>query len=332
MNTLNRRRFLLTSAATIAAVSITAPAFAADPILIGVPTAQSGPVGVADQGDWLNGVTMAADGINAAGGVNFRMLETRVVDIDLLTPEGTVAAFQSLTEQGVHALAHSFAIIPRPAMDVAAVTGTPYLHGNTSQASPDLFKSDPQKYRNIFQVGVAETWHGAGLVRSISDVKAAGWVPKNNRVHIVQEQIGHTQVISKATQDAIAASNGAWAVGAITDIQFPVQDWSPIIQALKEHDAGVIMIDHRVAAELASFANADVPDPVPGALVYLQCGPSEPKFLDLAAENAEGFIWGRRSRRSNIAAFAAPIPSPMTATRARLTPTRPMIPRQGRRI
>ena len=121
-------------------------------------TAQSGPVGVADQADWLNGVTMAVEEINAAGGVNGRMLETRVVDIDLLTPEGTVAAFQSLTEQGVHALAHSFAIIPQPAMDVAAVTGTPYLHGNTSQASLDLFKSDPQKYRNMLQLGVAATW------------------------------------------------------------------------------------------------------------------------------------------------------------------------------
>src|SRR3990167_2535734 len=225
---LNRRRFLLTSAATVAAASISAPAFAADPILIGVPTAQSGPVGVADQADWLNGVTMAVEEINAAGGVNGRMLETRVVDIDLLTPEGTVAAFQSLTEQGVHALAHSFAIIPQPAMDVAAVTGTPYLHGNTSQASLDLFKSDPQKYRNIFQVDVAETWYGAGLVRYISDAK----------------------------------------------------------------DAGVIMIDHWVAAELASFANAYVLDPVQGALVYLQYGPSQPEFLDLAAENAEGFIWG----------------------------------------
>lgn len=289
---LNRRRFLLTSAATVAAASMVAPAFAADPILIGVPTAQSGPVGVADQADWLNGISMAVEEINAAGGVNGRMLETRVVDIDLLTPEGTVAAFQSLTEQGVHALAHSFAIIPQPAMDVAAVTGTPYLHGNTSQASLDLFKSDPQKYRNIFQVDVAETWYGAGLVRYISDAKAAGWAPKNNRVHIVQEQIGYTQVISTATQDAIAASNGEWAVGAITDIQFPVQDWSPIIQALKEQDAGVIMIDHWVAAELASFANAYVLDPVPGALVYLQYGPSQPEFLDLAAENAEGFIWG----------------------------------------
>ena len=33
----NRRQFLMTSAATVVAASITAPAFAADPILIGCP-------------------------------------------------------------------------------------------------------------------------------------------------------------------------------------------------------------------------------------------------------------------------------------------------------
>ena len=292
MPSLNRRRFLMTSVATVAAASITAPAFAADPILIGVPTAQSGPVGVADQADWLNGVTMAVEEINAAGGVNGRMLETKVVDIDLLTPEGTVAAFQSLVEGGVHALAHSFAIIAQPAMDVAASTGVPYLHGNTSQASVDLVKADPQKYRNIFEIDVPETWYGAGFIKFLSNQKAAGWVPKNNRIDIVQEQIGYTQVISKATQAAIAASGGEWEQGKIIDIQFPVQDWAPVVQALKASDAGVIMIDHWVAAELASFAQAYVLDPTPGALVYLQYGPSQPEFLDLAGDAAEGFIWG----------------------------------------
>lgn len=289
---LNRRQFLMTSAATMAAASISAPAFAADPIVIGIPAAQTGPVGVADHQDWVNGVTMAVDEINAAGGVNGRMLEVKVTDIDLLTPEGTVASFQSLVEGGVHAIASAFAIIPQPAMDVAASNGVPYLHGNTSQASLDLVAANPEKYRNIFQIDVAETYYGEGFVKFLSNQKAAGWVPKNTKVHIVQEQIGYTQVISKATQAAIAASGGEWEQGPITDIQFPVQDWTPVVQALKEADCGVIMIDHWVAAELASFAQSYVLDPVPGALVYLQYGPSQPEFLDLAGEAAEGFVWG----------------------------------------
>lgn len=54
----------------------------------GVPTAQSDPVSVANQQDWLNGVNLALEEINAPGGVNGQMIETKVVDIDILSPEG----------------------------------------------------------------------------------------------------------------------------------------------------------------------------------------------------------------------------------------------------
>ena len=293
MNRLDRRNFLKSTAATVTAASIASPLFASDPIILGVPTAQTGPVGVADQLDWMNGVSMAVEDINASGGVNGRMIQINNVDIDILTPEGTLTAFQNLNEAGAHAIISPFVLIPQPAMEAAAASGVPYLHGNTQQASLDLYKSDTQKFRNTFQVDVAETYYGSGFIRFLSDLKASGkWTPKNNKVHIVQEQIGYTQVISKATQEAIAASDGEWKVGAITDIQFPVQDWAPVMRALKETNAGAIMIDHWVAAELASFAQTFAVDPVEGSLVYLQYGPSQPEFLDLAGEAANGFVWG----------------------------------------
>ena len=69
----NRRQFLMSSVATFAVASLSTPLMAAEPIVIGVPTAKSGPVGVADQADWLNGVTMAVEEINAAGGVMGRV-------------------------------------------------------------------------------------------------------------------------------------------------------------------------------------------------------------------------------------------------------------------
>lgn len=288
----SRRKFLLSSAA-IATLSLVSPVLAADPIVIGVPAAQSGPVGIADHLDWTNGINLAIEEINAAGGVNGRNLKTKVVDIDIMTPEGTIAAYQNLTESGVHAVATAFTLIPQPAMDAVAAAGVPYVHGETKTASLDLFKSNPQKYRNIFQLDVAETWYGTGFIKFVSDLKASGdWTPKNNKVHIVQEQLAYTQVISKATQKAIAESGGEWELSAVTDVQFPVQDWSPVIAALKESDAGVIMIDHWVAAELAAFTQSFLVDPVEGSLVYLQYGPSQPEFLDLAAGAAEGFIWG----------------------------------------
>ena len=262
-------------------------------ILIGIPAAQSGPVGVADHTDFTNGALMAIEEINATGGVNGHTLSTKIIDLNMLTPEGNVAGILNLVESGVHAIASAFTIIPQPAMDAAAPSGIPYLHGNTSSVNVELYQGNPEKYKNILQLDVAEVWYGTGFVRFLSDLKASGqWVPKNNKVHIVQGQISYTQNISKATQKKIAETNGEWEVAAITDIQFPVQDWAPVIRALQDTDAAAIMIDHWIAAELAAFAQQYAYDPVPGALVYLQYGPSQPEFLDLAAGAGEGMVWG----------------------------------------
>jgi len=293
MTNLSRRVFLKTTTAAFVAASLATPALAADPIILGIPAAQSGPVGVADHQDWTNGAMMAIEEINAAGGVKGRTIEAKIIDLDMLSPEGNVAGIQALIEGGAHAIASALTIIPQPAMDTAAPSGIPYVHGNTSSVNVDLFKSDKEKYRNIFQLDVPEVWYGTGFVRFMSSLRDSGqWKPKNNKVHIVQGQISYTQMISQATQKEIAASNGGWEVAAVTDIQFPVQDWAPVIRALQDTDAGAIMIDHWIAAELAAFAQQYAYDPVPGALVYLQYGPSQPEFLDLAAGAGEGMVWG----------------------------------------
>lgn len=293
MAVVHRRSFIGGAAAALAAPAFVRRASAAEPILIGVPSAQSGPVGVADHQDWTNGVTLGIEEVNAAGGVNGRMLEMRLVDIDILTPEGTIAAFQSLVGQNVHAIGSAFTLIAQAGMDVAGAAGVPYLHGNTQIAAVDAFRSDPKKHRNTFMLDCPEPWYGSGFIEFIGQLADSGaWTPKNNRVHIVQEQIAYTTVISQAAQKAIAGSGGRWELAAVTDIQFPVQDWAPVVSALKATDAGVILISHWVAAELAAFCQTFAYDPTPGALVYLQYGPSQPEFLDLAAGAGEGFIWG----------------------------------------
>lgn len=98
MFTQSRRLFLKGSAAMGAVLSLATAAFGADPIVIGIPAAQSGPVGVADHQDWTNGAMMAIEELNAKGGVLGRPLEAKIIDLDMLSPEGNVAGFQSLIE------------------------------------------------------------------------------------------------------------------------------------------------------------------------------------------------------------------------------------------
>ena len=263
-----------------------------EPIVIGMPIAQSGPAGIADHKDCWNGAILAQETINAAGGVNGRPIDLNVTDIDILTPEGITAGFQKLTGDGVSALVSPFVIIPPPALDVAAAYGAPYMSGDTNIDAQNIQASDPAKYSNYF-VDPAETYYGSGFVTFLSQLKDSGkWTPKNNKVDIIRGDTAYNQNIAQATIDAIAASEGAWELGEVIDITAGTKDWSPVLQKLAANDAGTIMVDHWIGAELASFSQQFAADPVEGSLVYLQYGPSQPEYLEIAGDSAEGFVWG----------------------------------------
>ncbi|WP_247808145.1 MULTISPECIES: ABC transporter substrate-binding protein [unclassified Bradyrhizobium] len=259
--------------------------------MLGVPTSQTSAAGVADDLDHLNGTTLAMEEINAAGGILGRELKLFVTDVDKLSPESCQQAIAACIDAKVHAISNAFVFVPIPAMDESAKYKAPYLHGNTQRASTEAFKANPKKYSHIFQTDPSEVHYGYTYPLWLEHEEKMGvWKPKNRKVHIVQEQVAYCQTISKAAQAAIK-KRGTFEVAAVTDIQFPVQDWSPVIQKLKEVDAGAIMIDHWVAAEYATFCKQFVANPVKGSLVYLQYGPSQPEFLDLTGSAANGFCW-----------------------------------------
>lgn len=293
--TTGRRAALRQLGAATAAVGLVGPRAAlaqGKPIVIGLPIAQSGPAGVADHADFLNGAKLAAKEINAAGGVRGRSLELKVFDIDIMTPEGTQAAFRKIVDAKVQAIASPFAIIPIPALEAVAGYKAPYLNGNTSIAAMEHAKKGGKRFAHVFNIDPPETYYGAGFPIFCEQLQASGaWKPINNKVHIVAEQLAYTQTITKHAEENFR-KRGKFEVVRTTQIQFPVQDWGPVIQDLKKTGAGILMINHWVAAELAAFTKAFAANPVPGALVYLQYGPSQPEFLTLAGPAAEGFVWG----------------------------------------
>ncbi|MFD1331219.1 ABC transporter substrate-binding protein [Methylopila musalis] len=294
MTDFTRRTVVKTAVFGGAAAALSAPfvsrAWAAEPILLGVPTSQTAAAGVADDLDHLNGTTLAMEEINAAGGINGRPLKLFVTDVDKLSPESCQQAIAACVDAKVHAISNAFLFVPIPAMDASAKYKCPYLNGNTQRAATEAFRKNPDKYSHIFQTDPSEVHYGYTYPIWLKAMEtSSGWKPKNRKVHIVQEQVAYCQTISRAAQEALKKSD--FEVAKITDIQFPVQDWGPVIQELKEVDAGAIMIDHWVAAEYAAFCKQFQADPVPNSLVYLQYGPSQPEFLTLAGEAANGFCW-----------------------------------------
>jgi branched-chain amino acid transport system substrate-binding protein len=285
-----RRTVVAGAGATIAAPWVSR-ALASEPILIGVPTAQTAAAGVADHQDFLNGTKLAVEEINAAGGVLGRPLKLFVVDIDVLSPEGTKQAIAACVDAKVQAISYAFSLIPIPAMDASAKYKCPYVTGGAFREATAAVKAHPEKYSHCFQFPCSEVNYGWTFPIWLEAEEKQGWKPKNRKVHIIQEQIAYCQIISKTCQEAIK-KRGKFEVAHVTDIQFPVQDWAPVIREMKQVDAAAIMVDHWVAAEYAALSKQFVADPVPNSLVYMQYGPSQPEFLTLAGSAANGFVWG----------------------------------------
>ena len=263
---------------------------AADKILLGVPSSLSTPYGVADDTDHLNGTKMAQEEINAAGGILGRELDLFVPDVDKLSPESCRQTIAACIDKKVHAISNAFLFAPIPAMDESAKYKCPYLQGNTQRNATEAFKANPEKYSHMLQTDPSEVNYGWTYPLWLQEMeKVQGWKPKNRKVHIVAEQVGYNQTILKAARQSIPKYD--FELVEVTDIQYPVNDWSPVMRRLKEVDAGAIMIDHWVAAEYAAFCKQFTVDPVAGSLVYLQYGPSQPEFLELGGRATEGFCW-----------------------------------------
>lgn len=281
-----------TAAAPLLSPALAMPAIAKSnpPIRVGLSVAQSGQVGVGDHADYHKGAMLAQKEINAAGGVRGRQIEFQVFDIDLLSPEGTEATFRAIVGAKPQAIGTAFSVIGRPMLQGLGDYKAPLLHGSTQQNIIDMVKANPVRYSQVFQVDPPEVYYGLMFPRFLEELAADGvWKPINNKVHIVREQSAYNQTIAKYTAEALKKSK--FELARITDVISPVQDWGPVVEQLKNEGAGVIMIDHWVAAEEAAFCQAFVKNPVKGALVYLQYGPSQSEFLGLAGKAAEGFVW-----------------------------------------
>ncbi|MGX8014247.1 ABC transporter substrate-binding protein (plasmid) [Mesorhizobium sp. ORM8.1] len=115
------------------------------------------------------------------------------------------------------------------------------------------------------------------------------WKPINNKVHLICESSQYNMTIADEVIKTLPQSK--FTLATITDIQNPVQDWGPVMQAIKQEGCGTIMLDYWSASEEAAFCQQFINDPVKGALVYIHYGPSQTEFLQIASGAAEGMVW-----------------------------------------
>jgi branched-chain amino acid transport system substrate-binding protein len=216
-NHLNRTKFLGVAATGIAAAGglgfaghtktkarpQTAAAIrASKPYLIGSPFPLHS-FYAADGNQMKNGSGLAIDEINSSGGIAGRKISRIVIDADVATPEGVTTAFKKLVSAKVDAILVGYIQVDAPSYDIAAAYGAPYVHGNTLDAGVQRVKADPKKYYNIFNVDSTEVHYGTNFPLYLDRLARSGqFRPRAKTIHFIEGDLGYSQNISHAGQEA----------------------------------------------------------------------------------------------------------------------------------
>jgi branched-chain amino acid transport system substrate-binding protein len=263
---------------------ITAPgAFAADTIKVGVPLAMTGSYTGAGENYW-QGIKMAIDEINESGGLLGKQLEVVRFDSKEYAPE--------VVMQGADYLCGQMKVASVQAgwsgwgQDVRAYGkyDQPFFCDDGSEAAVQVFREDPEKYSNIFQL----TDTGINQAKSMFHVLMA--LPQkhhNNKVVIINTddawgtEVGDTMVESFKEK--------GWDVAKRETVPYGTIEWGPILTQIRKIDPAIIHVEIPSSQEVITFFRQFMKAPTNSVLSYgWSIVPRE--VMDTLGKEADGLI------------------------------------------
>ncbi|MGJ8628676.1 MAG: ABC transporter substrate-binding protein [Sulfitobacter sp.] len=292
----SRRAFLrgsgvaLGSAAMLGGLNSAASAQSNEPIVIGCPVPLTGIV-AADGIEIRRGMEMAAEEINALGGILGRPVTSVFVDTESKGDDVVVQACQRLIDRdGASALITGYNLETGTAMhDVAADAGVIAMHTNTVAVHDELVKSDPDRYWGTFQYDPPETFYGIGLLDFVKNLEDTDQFKRpNNKIAIITAPGTYSGNIANAINDN--AAKYGYEISLFETVTAPISEWGPTLAKLRADPPAIIAVTHFYTQDQAQFMNQFMTAPT-NSLVYLQYGASLGAFREIAGENANGVVY-----------------------------------------
>lgn len=258
-------------------------------IKIGQMASLTGPLAV-DGVEHKNGLDMAIEEINAAGGILGMNVESVTIDSANQTAEEVSSAANLLIDrEGVCAIVNGYNVGANQAeYDSVADAGIIYIHYNTSIGHHEVFESDPDRYFGIFMADPADVYYGVGLPVMLDRIRKQGiWQPQNNRIALITGSLPYSIVISNAIRDT--AAKYGFEVSFEEVVPVPTTEWGAVLSKVRADAPAVIANTHFYPGDLAQCHVQFAQNPT-NSLFYYQYGPLLKAFSDLAGESARGVL------------------------------------------
>jgi len=258
-------------------------AMAAETIPVGVPLAMTGAyTGSGD--DYFKGIKMAIDEINEAGGLLGKQLEIIRYDSKEFAPEVVMQGADYLCGQKKVASVH--AGWAGWGQDVRAYGKyeVPFFADDGSQAAVDVFREDPAKYSNIYQITDVGVEQAKSMFRVLM---ALPYEYPNKKVVIINTddswgvEVGDTLVKN--------FSSTGWKVAKRETVPYGTNEWGAILTRIRRIKPSLIHIEIPSAQENITFFQQFIKKPT-NSIISLGWGITPREVVEILGKSADGIV------------------------------------------
>jgi len=210
------------------------------PIKIGVPAPITGPF-AAQAKYLLDGVKMAAQDVNNAGGVLGRNVTLDIGDYEGKADVGVALFERFITQDKVDFIVGGVkTFVAIATMDVAAKYGIPVVYSiPAGDTLGTKVLSDPHKYRNIFMADLNNTYWGLLEVIWLQDVLARGqWKPRNHKFALIAEDSDWGRGVCDIWKQQLTAMG--WELVDYEIVDPSAVEYTPVLAKIKSLDPVLI--------------------------------------------------------------------------------------------
>ncbi len=277
------RKIALLAVTILALAAFGSTATAADTIPVGVPLAMTGAYTGSGQ-DYFKGIKMAIDEINESGGLLGKQLEIIRYDSKEFAPEVVMQGADYLCGQKKVASVH--AGWAGWGQDVRAYGkyDAPFFADDGSQAAVDVFREDPKKYYNIYQLTDVGVEQAKSMFRLLMNLP---YKYPNKKVVIINTDDSWGVEVGNTLEKSFKAKG--WKVAKRETVPYGTNEWGAILTQIRRIKPAIIHVEIPSAQEVITFFRQFIKRPTKSILSY-GWGITPREVLQNLGKDADGIV------------------------------------------
>ncbi|WP_143102972.1 ABC transporter substrate-binding protein [Agrococcus baldri] len=258
------------------------------PIVLGTIAPLLG-AGASDALELVRGASIAVREINERGGIDGRLVEHRIEEVDLFDAGSVERAVERLIAEDADGITTSYVTAEQPAMiDRIAQHGCPLLHTASLESLAQLVRDDPERYGNVFQTCPTEVHYRRGFAAFLETLVDDGsWRPEGRRVVAVEADTPSSTLAD--SELAVQLTEIGWELSERIRVPVRDADWRGVHDAIRQLEPDAVLITHFLP-DVALLQRCLAQSGYEG-LVYYVYAAAIPHFQALAGDAAEGIVW-----------------------------------------